>query len=79
MDGFFINSTNSSSLTCTSCSVGTKTCKSNTTSLTCMPGYGLTASKCNKCGSGVESCDNSVVKCYAGFVLSGTTCSCPAG
>jgi len=44
-----------------------------------MPGYGLTASKCNKCGSGVESCDNSVVKCYAGFVLSGTTCSCPAG
>lgn len=44
-----------------------------------MPGYGLKASKCEKCGDGVMSCNENPFKCYAGYSPSNNKCSCPSG
>ncbi|ESU36296.1 Variant-specific surface protein, partial [Giardia duodenalis] len=59
------------------CSVGCKTCTSNTVCTACMDGYVKTDNKCTKCATGCVTCTGSTTACdtcSTGYYKSGTTC-----
>jgi len=71
--------------TCKACGTGAKTCSSNTTAITCLPGYGISSGSCVKCGDGASSCSvtgssTTATACYTSFgnPVSGI-CVCPTG
>jgi len=52
------------------CGLGAKTCKSNITAITCLPGFGLLSSgSCVKCSTGASDCSSATVAtaCFASF------------